>query len=86
MSKNRKLPIVIGHLKDNASDKAVIAAKTDDSVKIAICRLKDDKEAVSGAQIEVEDIEGIIQEFWICRKQSLKVLIDTLQKMYDTWE
>lgn len=84
--KNNNLPIVIGHMKDGKSDKCIVAVKEEGYAKIAICRLKDEIEKNFGNDIQVSDIEGIIKEMWICRKESLKVFIDTLQTMYDKWE
>lgn len=85
MSKGRNIPIILGHLKNGKSDKCILANKDENSVKIALCRLKTDKKSV-GDKIEMGDIDGIIQEFWICRKETLKILISTLQSMYDKWE
>ncbi len=34
----------------------------------------------------LESINGIYHTLYICKKESLKALIDTLQQGYDTWE
>jgi len=86
MAKNNNLPIIIGHLKNGEADKCILAAKKDSCARIAICRLKEESDKVSGDSVQTEDIEGIIKEIWICRKESLKVFIDSLQSIYDRWE
>lgn len=86
MAKNNNLPLVIGHLKNGESDKCILAAKKDGCARIAICKLKYERDKVSGDNVQIEDIEGIIKEIWICRKESLKVFIDSLQSIYDRWE
>lgn len=86
MARTHNLPIIIGHLQDEKSDKCILAVKKKGHVRITICRLKDKTNLKLGDEIKIKDIGGIIQEIWICRKETLKVFIDSLQKLYDKWD